>query len=236
MADSPTAHSPAYDPFILSEEEKARFLAALGDGFGYSRRSQQLDEEKLPPEIDLGLLDHRAYYNRRRRSEYVDDSDQGKFWEESDGDSPPGLFEQCPLNFHLPAIRAYFREQREAYMSYAESLRDHRWLSELHFETREDWEDHIYRGALYKTYSKAWYEYHINEHIYFGDEFLADLHRHAKWGINLGFIANLLMTFSAQLGRLIEQYYWKFLVEKSAIRGNKISDAAKSGVPPVLRF
>src|SRR5450759_4461616 len=34
---------------------------------------------------------------------------------------------------------------------------------------------------------------------------------------------------SAKLGRLIEQYYWKFLLEKSAIRGEKISQSAKSG-------
>jgi hypothetical protein len=36
-----------YAPFILSDAEKKRFIAALGDGFGYSERalrSQRLEE------------------------------------------------------------------------------------------------------------------------------------------------------------------------------------------------
>jgi hypothetical protein len=224
-----TSRCATYDPFALSEEEKSRFLAALGDGFGYSHRSKRLVEEKLPPDVNLGLLDHRAYYDRFRRSEPYDAEDLGEFWEKSDGDSPPGLFEQCPLSFHLPAIRTYFREQKEAYMSYVKSLRDFGWLSELDPEEQKDWEAELYNQALYKTYSKAWYEYHINEHIYFGDETVAMLHSHAEKGINLGLSILMIVHHSAVLGRLIEQYYWKFLVEKSAIRGAKISESAKTG-------
>jgi hypothetical protein len=202
-----------YDPVALSEEEKSRFRAALGDGFGYSRRSQQLDEEKLPPEVKPGLLDHRAYYNRRRRSEYDDDGDQGKFWEESDGDSPPGLFEQCPLNFHLPAIRTYFREQREAYLSYAKSLPDYGWLNGLDPEIQKDWEDEIYHLALYETYSKAWYEYHINEHIDLVHDSVATVCRHAGYGLKPGFGILLLMDFRPfwddLSSNIIGSFWWK---------------------------
>jgi hypothetical protein len=45
------------------------------DGFGYSHRSKRLVEEKLPPDVNLGLLDHRAYYDRFRRSEPYDAED-----------------------------------------------------------------------------------------------------------------------------------------------------------------
>lgn len=218
-----------YDPLVLTDDEKRRFIDALGDGFGYSYRSENLDEERLPQEVNPGLLEHRAYYDSFGRSELYDDEDEGEFWEQSDGDSPPGLFEQCPLNFHLPAIRKYFREQKDAYMNYAKSLRDYSWMNKLEPEAQRDWSEHIYHRALYETYSKAWYEYHINEHIYFGDENVAMLQRHAELGLKLGLDTMLLMNFSARLGRLIEQYYWKFLVEKSAIRGIKISESARTG-------
>src|SRR5437762_2646139 len=85
-----------YDPMALSEDEKKRFISALGDGFGYSHRSKNLDEEQLPPEVNPGLLGHRAYHDRSRRSELYDEDDQGEFWESGDH-LPPGLFEQCPL-------------------------------------------------------------------------------------------------------------------------------------------
>src|SRR5438128_237140 len=119
----------AYDPSVLSDEEKDRFRAALGDGFGYSHRGRHLDEAALPAEVEPGLLRHRAYYDRNRRSEHWDgDEDEtGEFWERSDGDSPPGLFEQCPINFHLPAIRKYFEEQKAAYLAYAKSSNDYSW-------------------------------------------------------------------------------------------------------------
>ena len=223
------ARPTTYDPSVLSEEEKKRFLAALHDGFGNSPRKQYLDETALPAEVEPGLLEHRAYYYKNRRSEYWGEDEEGEFWKESDGDSPPGLFEQCPINFYLPSIRKYFQEQKMAYLMYAKSSHDYTWLDDLKLEEKDGWDEHIYGQVLYKTYSKAWYEYHINQHIYFVDEGVALLHRNAEQGLKLGLSVMLILDFSAQLGRLIEQYYWKFLLEKSAIRGAKISESAKTG-------
>jgi hypothetical protein len=79
-----------YDPAVLSEDERERFLAALGDGFGYSHRSQHLESLALPAEVEPGLLKHRAWYYEDRRTEYFGDTDEDEFWEEFDGDSPPG--------------------------------------------------------------------------------------------------------------------------------------------------
>lgn len=218
-----------YNPISLSDEEKKRFITALGDGFGYSHRSEDLDEEKLPSEVNSGLLDHRAYYDKHDRSELYDEGDEGEFWEGSDGDSPPGLFEQCPLNFHMPSIREYFSKQKKIYLNYLRSTERHNWLSDLKTEDQENWEYQIYSEALYETYSKVWYEFHINQKIYYCDETVASLCRLVEKGSPLGFCTMLLTKFSAQLGRLIEQYYWKFLIEKSAMRGRKIIDSAKSG-------
>jgi hypothetical protein len=219
----------AYDPTVLSEQEKERFLAALGDGFGYSHRSQHLDEAALPAEVEPGLLRHRAYYYKNRRSEYLGDDEEGEFWEESDGDSPPGLFEECPINFQLPVIRKYFQQQKAAYLAYVKSLDDYTWLDELTPEEKSNWDEQIYHRVLYKTYSKAWYEYHINQYIYFLDESVEMLARRSEQGHKLGFSVMIIIHFSGRLGRLVEQYYWKFLLEKAAIRGVKISESAKAG-------
>jgi hypothetical protein len=166
----PSKQGDIYDPSALSPGETERFLAALGDGFGYSHRSQDLEEAGLPRVVEPGLLNHRAYYYKNRRSEYWDGDGEDEFWKESDGDSPPGLFQQCPINFNMPAIRKYFQEQKAAYLAYAKSSDDYTWLDQLEPEEQSNWEEQIYRQVLHKPYSKAWYEYHINEHLYFFDE------------------------------------------------------------------
>jgi hypothetical protein len=217
-----------YDPFVLSVEEKQRFLAALGDGFGHLHGSQHLDEAALPAEVELGLLTHRAYYPKDDPSKYWR-HDEDEFWEESDGDSPPGLFEQCPIHFHVPAVRKYFQEQRAAYLAYVKSRDDYIWLDELKPEEKANWDERIYYQVLYKSYSKAWYEYHVNEYIFFLDESVAMLARAAEQGLKGRLAVMLITNFSGTLGRLVEQYYWKFLLEKAAIRGVKVSEAAKSG-------
>jgi hypothetical protein len=55
------------------------------------------------------------------------------------------------------------------------------------------------------------------------------LRRHAGQDNQLTFDLMMITNFSGKLGRLIEQYYWKFLVEKAAMRGVKISESARSG-------
>jgi hypothetical protein len=178
--------------------------------------------------VEPGLLTHRAHYPKDDPSKYWH-HDEDEFWEESDGDSPPGLFEQCPIHFHLPAVRKYFQEQRDAYLAYVKSRYDYTWLDELKSEEKADWDERIYHQVLYKTYSKAWYEYHANQYIFFLDESIAMVPRAAEQGMKLGLDVMLITNFSGTLGRLVEQYYWKFLLEKAAIRGVKVSEAAKSG-------
>ena len=225
------ASPEAYDPFVLSDEEEKRFVAALGDGFGYSHRHQAkgLDQAAMPAEIEAGLLKHRIHYDWRRLPDTWQDDQNGGFWKESDGDSGPGLFEICPVNFYFPAIRKYFLEQKAAYFRYAKSADDYEYEQELNPDEKDGFDEWVYRQVLYKTYSKAWYEYHINLFIFFIDETVAMFTKQIESSLKVGYGFAPIISFSAKLGRLLEQYYWKFLVEKSAIRGDKISIAATSG-------
>jgi hypothetical protein len=225
---SPASRPKNYDVSVLSKEEKTRFASALGDGFGYSHRGQHLNELPLPDDVDLGLLKHRAYYDSRSHRDFLGDDEKDEFWAESDGDSPPGLFEQCPVNFYYPKIRAYFLEQKAAYIRYAKSSDDSEFMQELSPDETE-WDEYIYGGALRQTYSKAWYEYHLNQYIFYIDDAATRIKQPAQEMNVINMCVMLTMNFSATLGRLVEQYYWKFLLEKAAIRGLKITEAAKSG-------
>jgi len=229
---SPTKKPRKYDLFVLSDEEITRFTAALGDGFGYSHRSdrkQHLDELALPDEVDLGLLKHRAYYRKGHQSDFLGEDEKQEFWAESDGDSPPGLFEQCPVNFYYPEIRAYFLEQKAAYIRYAKSPDDSESIEALSPDEETEWDQYIYGGALRQTYSKAWYEYHINEYISYIDDAATRILKPDQDFNMISMCIMLTANFSARLGRLVEQYYWKFLLEKAAISGKKINEGAKSG-------
>jgi hypothetical protein len=222
--------SNEYDPFTLSEAEMTRLLSALGDGFGYSQRhhrEQQQGDLALPAEVEPGLLKHQFhYYKAPAPPDYCGEDPADEFWGRFDDDSPPGLFEDCPVNFWLPEIRTYFREQRAAYIQYVQNhdeLRD-----ELASDQETGSEEILYCEVLCKTYSKAWYEFHINQHI-FVIENITESFRSPAGPRNVARRIDMLINYSARLGRLIEQYYWKFLVEKAAIRGEKISQSAKAG-------
>ena len=192
-------------------------------------RGQHLDELPLPDDVDLGLLKHRAYYDSRSQRDFLGDDEKDEFWAESDGDSPPGLFEQCPVNFYYPEIRAYFLEQKAAYIRYAKSSDDSEFMEELSPDQQTEWDWHIYGRALRQTYSKAWYEYHINQYILYIDDAATRIKQPAQQMNVINMCVMLTMNFSATLGRLVEQYYWKFFIEKAAISGEKISQYAKSG-------
>jgi hypothetical protein len=217
------APAEAYDPFVLSHEEKRRFVAALGDGFGNShRQGKQLAEAALPADVKAGLLEHQVHYDSSRQSV--------EFWKKSDGGSERGFFEKDPLNFDFLAVRNYFLEQQAAYLQYAKSTNDYDYEEAIMPpDPRFGFDNGIYRHVLYKTYSKAWYEYHINLIIHQIEKLVEIFSEQTERSRAVGFGFPPIISFSAILGRYLEQYYWKFLIEKAAIRGEKISNSAKSG-------
>jgi len=215
------ASSLAYDLAVLSEDEKRRFFAALGDGFGNSRSRQHLGSP-LPATMEPGLLMHEWY---RPKSE-----DFGGLEEE--GHSAPSPFVQCPVTFHLPALRQYFDQQKAAYLERAKSLGEFVPFDESPTEHQFYREKDFYGDVVWETYSKAWYEFHINQCISFIDDLTVSyetVYQQDKSRSSLEFMLMTIADVSGQLGRLVEQYYWKFLLEKAAIRGERISESAKSG-------
>jgi hypothetical protein len=140
-----------------------------------------------------------------------------------------GHFRLSPINFELKSAQSYFQEQKQAYLGAVKQE-----LSSV-IASRADKidDDAVYDVALFQPYSKAWYEFHINDAIDCVSRLLpqsetkAGLRAPRDFESSIGSIA--LVEEAVKLGRLIEQYYWKFFIEKAAIRGEKISKAAKSG-------
>jgi hypothetical protein len=125
------------------------------------------------------------------------------------------------VNFFHPALRRYFLEQKAAYLARAKLELQ---LDEL---TPEE-SNCIYEKVLYEPYSKSWYEFHaikideMIEAIATGTEKEANTLSTNR--IRLALIT--LIGYAGQLGRVVEQYYWKFIFEKDAIRGLTIARGA----------
>ncbi|MCX7309752.1 MAG: hypothetical protein NTZ72_18145, partial [Afipia sp.] len=73
--------------------------------------------------------------------------------------------------------------------------------------------DLLERMAANRLYEKAWYEFHAVRLIDWMEPEKLDTGKFKT----LPFI--FATSFSGQLGRLVEQYYWKFRFEKAAITG-----------------
>ncbi len=216
-----------YDPFVLTEEERSRFLAALGDGFGAGIYDGHTVEVALPAKVDAGLLRHSAFFQSDEKTD--------EFWAETDETGEPGHFRLSPINFKFESAQSYFYEQKLAYLDHVVSSDEFSefLVSADKIDEDELWLETLYQLALYRPYSKPWYEYHINRGIDFvtmsllPSEILASL-RVLDFENFVGETA-LVAEEAVKLGRLIEQYYWKFFIEKSAIRGEKSSEGAKFG-------
>jgi hypothetical protein len=73
-----------YDPLVLTEEERSRFLAALGDGFGARFYEGPVVEVALPAKVDAGLLTHSVFFGNDEKTD--------KFWAEIDETGEAGHF------------------------------------------------------------------------------------------------------------------------------------------------
>jgi hypothetical protein len=205
--------SPAYDPYVLSEEEKSRFKAALGDGFG-SVQLGPLIEEEFPPNLETGLLDHKVYRANVLNSDFEYDSVS----------QVERQLETCPINFTLGRVQPYFREQRKIFLEHVRSLKKYKEPKDLSLMEREPWDDFVYFHFSRKHYTKSWYEQFINWRFKKIDQIL----RMQEYDYDLPWML-FLVWHSGVVGRLIEQYYWKFFHERNAITGSKISRGGVRG-------
>jgi hypothetical protein len=187
-----------------------------------SHSSGEIETLALPETVKAGLLKHPVYYDLN--TDY--DAETGEFWQDFGEDQPLGLFAQLPINFVFLKVAKFFAEQSSAYLKYAKSDEDLEFEKRLGPEFLEVCDELIWKRVLAETYSKPWYEYHIISKI---RSLIGVAYPGPVFGPAPSMKPLEIIKSSAQLGRLVEQYYWKFLLEKSAIRGEKVTQGAKSG-------
>jgi hypothetical protein len=206
----------AYDYNKLSQTEMDALVEALRDGFG-----EQFDPYRrpmpLPKEIKTqGLLEHPFYC--RPELYYNEQEWDGAFWSSDNGDDAPAPNEGFPLNFQPRRLRIYFQNQFERFCK--KILREGGIEGVKELDTGGgDWVfDYL---ALERLYEKPWYEFHALQFL----DWMENEDILKRPGLAL-----LVNTRCAgQLGRLVEQYYWRFRFEAAAITGVGARKGASAG-------
>jgi hypothetical protein len=182
----------------LSRAETDALEAAFWDGYGYVGAVGYVP---MPPpsEVRSGLIRHSFFVHET--SEYDEHEYPDEFWDGGDDRPPPAEF--FPLSFVPRRLRIYFENQRDRFCarlireepSYASAPR--RRLEEL---------------AAHRLYEKPWYEYHAVQLLDWLEkpEFQPEFQTNLLWLNSLSF---------GTLGRLAEQYYWRFRFEKATVTG-----------------
>jgi hypothetical protein len=201
----PSKDAPySYDQ--LSKAETDALVEALGDGFG-SPLDPRRQPSPLPSKVRSGLLGHQFYC--RPGSDYDQENDHA-FWSSANGDDALSPCEEFPLGFCARRLRIYFQNQFERFCK--QLARDDPALKK-----REKWV--LEELAMRRLYEKAWYEAHALLLLNWTEDRTApkDL---ALW-------CNAVWT--GQLGRLVEQYYWRFRFEDVAAIGIRARKGASAG-------
>jgi hypothetical protein len=147
----------------------------------------------------LGAIEDAAEEERAPDEVVAESAPMHDFWES-------GAFQVCPVHFNINAIRQYFGQQKEDFIRLSTRIVRNEYYDLLPDEEKERY---VYMSALYKPYSKAWYEYHIN----------TELSSTLKNDV----------AAAAVMGRLVEQYYWKFIHESAAIVGMSVQRGGVAG-------
>ena len=183
---------------------------ALGDGFG-DRGALGSRPLPLPPEIKSGLLQHSffvpAHFSQSGHEEKYGDKESNDLFWMIGPDDQPAPFERLPLGFVLRRLWLYFDNQFDRFANtLAREQPENTSLTRLELENL----------AQYRMFEKPWYEFHAVQLI----NWIQDAHSdevNKKEQINLWSL--ILLSFSGELGRLVEQYYWRFRFEKAAVTG-----------------
>ena len=105
-----------YDEFALTEQERNRFLGALGDGFFEDARGAHFEGVDLPSKVEAGLSKHRVFYDQATLTGFPSADKTEAFWSQEVAEL--NLFRRCPINFDFNHVRLYFMEQRLAFLYY----------------------------------------------------------------------------------------------------------------------
>ena len=198
--DTLLAHLPPLDsPYSfnsLSEAEAKALEEALGDGFG--DRGTGIKPFPLPATIKRGLLKY-SYFELgfEEWSDFLRPAIDATFW------STQRYL--VPLNFDVGRLLLYFNNQWNRFST--------RVASEKTKYAARDEIDPV-NVALDRLFEKPWYELHAR----FFCNYHESLKNESKTSASTK-TASYISKVSGQLGRLVEQYYWRFRFEKDTVTG-----------------
>jgi hypothetical protein len=193
----------------LSEAETGALEEALGDGFG-DVGSDGYQPMPLPTAVRSGLTAHRFFVWDSRR--YDHEEYPAIFWDWRDDRPPPS--EDFPLGFVIRQLKIYFANQIDRFC--VQVVRDDPGYGLLERDVLE-------AIASDRLYAKPWYEFHATQFITWMEP--QTWRTEEQRDLPLIFAA----SWSGKLGRLVEQYYWKFRFEKSTMTGLASRQAASTG-------
>jgi hypothetical protein len=207
----PSKDAP-YDYDKLSKAETNALVEALGDGFG-DVLVQGAEPSPVPSTLKTGLLDHRWYFSKY--SKCAEGYGEEAFWHSSNDDDAPSFYEEFPLGFLQRRLRVYFENQFERFCE--QLVREDPALASLDRLQEDKW--FFEHRACELLYEKPWYEFHA---LQFLDWIERPDYRPAL-------VPLIIASFAGQLGRLVEQYYWRFRFEATTITGAGARKGASAG-------
>ena len=238
-----------YNPQRLSDAETKALEAAFQDGFGpvgaidnstddsglcipaqepaiRSAKSRKggLEIEFLPirrryvrnqppRELPQGLLSH-PFVTDDRSTYCPDEQDDDEFWDWNDDEPPPSFY--FPLGFAIRPLRLYFQNQFDRFCA-----------AEIPGYVAEDREIAAQLAGR-RMYEKPWYEFNALQFIDFIEANLSGLES-GQTDKRARLSCLMVSSFSGRLGRLVEQYYWRFRFERAAQTGIMIHSSATNG-------
>jgi hypothetical protein len=225
----PPKDSP-YSYCSLSKVETDALVEALADGFG----DALIPGSKpfaLPDDLreKSGLLDH-FFYSQSELGYELGEWDDA-FWDcGADDDDSPAPYEWFPLKFCHRRLRVYFQNQFERFCLQERRKQEQFWEQKIledptwpPLKHSKDMRWIFERRAGQMLYQKPWYEYQALQFMRHMEMSLVGLSKHPlQLGIHIS-------GLSGQLGRLVEQYYWRFRFEGVAITGSGARKGASAG-------
>lgn len=212
------AKDAPYDFRKLSKAETDALFEAFGDGFGGVNRGYE--PMPLPTGINSGVLEHSFYVDNW---EYDPIEFNYEFWESPGDEGQPAPSEVFPLEFHGRRLRVYFQNQFERFC-----WRSHHEMcfagQRLPIEDLAKNQRFFREEAFYhRHYEKPWYEIHALQFLNWIEDPDPVIRK-------LPQLERLLhVSFAGRLGRLVEQYYWRFRFEEAVVTGIGARKGASAG-------
>jgi hypothetical protein len=212
----------SYDLDQLSEGETAALVEALGRGYGGILAQGGLSLP-LPSNEQFALLEN---WYHAPLAEY----DRDKWgWHSAYGDDAPCAIQVIPFPFHFnqSRLRIYFQNQFDRFCLQQTPELEQFWVKQVRLDPTLPPLDHSQKRSFCENqaramlYQKPCYEFYA---LYFLDWIESkDSLKYPKFSLSFK------VDIGAQLGRLVEQYYWRFRFEEVTLSGIGARKGASAG-------